>query len=58
MSAPIVLVGGGLATGTAVRELRDQGYAGDLVVLAGEPHPPYERPPLSKGYLLGNEPAE
>jgi 3-phenylpropionate/trans-cinnamate dioxygenase ferredoxin reductase subunit len=58
MSAPIVLVGGGLATGTAVRELRDQGYVGDLVVFAGEPHPPYERPPLSKGYLLGNEPAE
>jgi 3-phenylpropionate/trans-cinnamate dioxygenase ferredoxin reductase subunit len=58
MNAPIVLVGGGLAAGTAVRELRSQGYAGDLVVFAGEPHPPYERPPLSKGYLLGNEPAE
>ena len=58
MNAPIVLVGGGLATGTAVRELRSQGYTGDLVVFAGEPHPPYERPPLSKGYLLGNEPAE
>jgi 3-phenylpropionate/trans-cinnamate dioxygenase ferredoxin reductase subunit len=58
MSAPIVLVGGVLATGTAVRELRTQGYAGDLVVIAGEAHPPYERPPLSKGYLLGNEPAE
>ena len=58
MSAPIVLVGGGLATGTAVRELRSQGYTGDLVVIAGESHPPYERPPLSKGYLLGNEPAE
>ena len=58
MSAPIVLVGGGLATGTAVRELRSQGYVGDLVVIAGEAHPPYERPPLSKGYLLGNEPAE
>ena len=58
MSAPIVLVGGGLATGTAVRELRTQGYSGDLVVIAGEHHAPYERPPLSKGYLLGNEPAE
>ena len=58
MSAPIVLVGGGLATGTAVRELRTQGYDGDLVVVAGEHHAPYERPPLSKGYLLGNEPAE
>ena len=58
MSAPIVLVGGGLATGTAVRELRTQGYDGELVVIAGEPHAPYERPPLSKGYLLGNDPAE
>jgi 3-phenylpropionate/trans-cinnamate dioxygenase ferredoxin reductase subunit len=58
MSAPIALVGGGLATGTAVRELRSQGYDGELVVIAGEAHPPYERPPLSKGYLLGNEPAE
>jgi 3-phenylpropionate/trans-cinnamate dioxygenase ferredoxin reductase subunit len=58
VSAPIVLVGGGLAAGTAVRELRSQGYTGDLVVFAGEAHPPYERPPLSKGYLLGNEPAE
>jgi 3-phenylpropionate/trans-cinnamate dioxygenase ferredoxin reductase component len=55
---PIVLVGGGLATGTAVRELRSQGYDGSLVVLAAEPHAPYERPPLSKGYLLGNDPAE
>jgi 3-phenylpropionate/trans-cinnamate dioxygenase ferredoxin reductase subunit len=58
VNAPIVLVGGGLATGTAVRELRAQGYTGELVVFAGENHPPYERPPLSKGYLLGNEPAE
>jgi 3-phenylpropionate/trans-cinnamate dioxygenase ferredoxin reductase subunit len=58
MSAPIVLVGGGLATGTAVRELRTQGYDGDVVVIAGEHHAPYERPPLSKGYLLGKEPAE
>jgi 3-phenylpropionate/trans-cinnamate dioxygenase ferredoxin reductase subunit len=58
MSAPIVLVGGGLAAGTAVRELRNQGYDGDLVVIASEDHAPYERPPLSKGYLLGNEPAE
>jgi 3-phenylpropionate/trans-cinnamate dioxygenase ferredoxin reductase subunit len=58
MSAPIVLVGGGLATGTAVRELRTRGYDGELVVVAGEAHPPYERPPLSKGYLLGSEPAE
>ena len=55
---PIVLVGGGLAAGTAVRELRGQGYDGPLVLFAAEPHPPYERPPLSKGYLMGNDALE
>jgi 3-phenylpropionate/trans-cinnamate dioxygenase ferredoxin reductase component len=55
---PIVLVGGGLAAGTAVRELRTQGYDGPLVLFAAEPHLPYERPPLSKGYLLGNDALE
>ena len=58
MTAPIVVVGGGLAAGTAVTELREQGYDGDLVVLAGEAHVPYERPPLSKGYLTGEKAAE
>jgi len=58
MTAPIVIVGGGLAAGTAVTELREQGYDGDLVVLAGEAHVPYERPPLSKGYLTGEKAAE
>jgi 3-phenylpropionate/trans-cinnamate dioxygenase ferredoxin reductase subunit len=55
---PIVLVGGGLASGTAVRELRSQGYDGPLVLFAAEPHLPYERPPLSKGYLMGNDALE
>jgi 3-phenylpropionate/trans-cinnamate dioxygenase ferredoxin reductase component len=55
---PIVLVGGGLASGTAVRELRTQGYDGPLVLFAAEAHLPYERPPLSKGYLMGNDALE
>jgi 3-phenylpropionate/trans-cinnamate dioxygenase ferredoxin reductase subunit len=55
---PIVLVGGGLAAGTAVRELRTQGYDGPLVLFAAEPHAPYERPPLSKGYLMGKDALE
>ena len=55
---PIVLVGGGLASGTAVRELRSQGYEGPLMLFAGEHHLPHERPPLSKGYLLGQDPVE
>ena len=52
----IIVVGAGLAGGTAVTELREQGYDGRLVLIGSEPHPPYERPPLSKGYLLGNDP--
>jgi 3-phenylpropionate/trans-cinnamate dioxygenase ferredoxin reductase subunit len=56
--APIVIVGGGLAAGTAVTALREQGYAGPLIVFAAEQHLPYERPPLSKGYLMGKDPAE
>lgn len=53
MPEPIVLVGGGLASGTAAKALREQGYDGPLVLLADEPHLPYERPPLSKDLLLG-----
>ena len=49
----IVVVGGGLAAATAVEELRSLDYTGDITVLAEEPHPPYERPPLSKDLLLG-----
>ena len=55
---PVVIVGGGLAAGTAVTQLRDSGYTGPIVLLCDEPHEPYERPPLSKAYLLGKEPAE
>jgi 3-phenylpropionate/trans-cinnamate dioxygenase ferredoxin reductase subunit len=54
----IVVVGAGLAGATAVTELRERGYDGELVLFGAEPHPPYERPPLSKGYLLGKDPFE
>ena len=54
----IVIVGGGLAGGTAATELREHGYDGRVVLIGAEDHPPYERPPLSKGYLLGNDPLE
>ncbi|GAA4400014.1 FAD-dependent oxidoreductase [Fodinibacter luteus] len=54
----IVIVGAGLAGGTAATELRERGYEGPVVLLGAEPHPPYERPPLSKGYLLGNDPLD
>lgn len=51
----IVIVGGGLAAAHAVETLRDYEYDGRLTVVARERHLPYERPPLSKGYLAGKE---
>jgi 3-phenylpropionate/trans-cinnamate dioxygenase ferredoxin reductase subunit len=55
MSEPFVIVGGGLAAAKAVEQLRESGYDGDVVVYAAEEHLPYERPPLSKGYLMGDD---
>ena len=54
----LVVIGGGLAGGTAVTELRSAGYQGQIVLYGAEHHLPYERPPLSKGYLLGNDPLD
>jgi 3-phenylpropionate/trans-cinnamate dioxygenase ferredoxin reductase subunit len=50
-----VVVGGGLAGAKAVETLRDEGYAGAVTLIGAEPSLPYERPPLSKGLLLGND---
>jgi 3-phenylpropionate/trans-cinnamate dioxygenase ferredoxin reductase subunit len=50
---PFVIVGGGLAGAKAAETLRAEGFDGPVVLLAGEPEVPYERPPLSKEYLLG-----
>jgi 3-phenylpropionate/trans-cinnamate dioxygenase ferredoxin reductase subunit len=54
VSDPLVIVGGGLAAATAAAAARDAGYAGELVLCCAEQHLPYERPPLSKGYLAGD----
>lgn len=54
-SGPVVIVGGGLAGATAAEALRDRGHDGEIVVIGAEPHLPYERPPLSKGVLLGDK---
>jgi 3-phenylpropionate/trans-cinnamate dioxygenase ferredoxin reductase subunit len=50
-----VIAGGGLAAAKAAETLRDEGFDGEIVLLGAEPERPYERPPLSKGYLLGND---
>ena len=48
-----LIVGGGLAAAEAAKTLRAEGYDDRLVVVTDEPHPPYERPPLTKAYLRG-----
>jgi 3-phenylpropionate/trans-cinnamate dioxygenase ferredoxin reductase subunit len=49
-----VIVGAGMAGGKAAETLRDEGFDGRIVMAGEEADPPYERPPLSKDYLLGN----
>lgn len=49
----VVIVGGGLAGAKTAEAVRQQGFDGDVTLLAAEAHLPYERPPLSKGYLFG-----
>jgi NADPH-dependent 2,4-dienoyl-CoA reductase/sulfur reductase-like enzyme len=51
----IVIAGASLAGAKAAETLRDEGFDGEIVLLGTEPDLPYERPPLSKGYLLGND---
>ncbi len=58
MDQTFVVVGSGLAAAKAVEKLRAEEYAGAVVVYGDEHHLPYERPPLSKGYLLGNDPLD
>jgi len=48
-----VIVGAGPAGDGVAAGMRDAGFAGDIKLIGAEPEPPYERPHLSKGYLLG-----
>jgi 3-phenylpropionate/trans-cinnamate dioxygenase ferredoxin reductase subunit len=50
-----VIAGASLAGAKAAETLRAEGFAGRVVLVGEEPEPPYERPPLSKGYLLGSD---
>jgi 3-phenylpropionate/trans-cinnamate dioxygenase ferredoxin reductase component len=53
-----IIVGASLAGGRAAEALRDSGYDGRVVLIGEEADRPYERPPLSKGYLNRTVPAE
>jgi 3-phenylpropionate/trans-cinnamate dioxygenase ferredoxin reductase subunit len=53
-----LLVGGGVAAANCARHLREQGAEGEIVIVGREPDPPYNRPPLTKTYLRGEESRE
>ncbi|MCW3783678.1 NAD(P)/FAD-dependent oxidoreductase [Defluviimonas salinarum] len=50
----IVIIGAGQAGASLAAKLRALGYDGKVTMIGEEPAPPYQRPPLSKGYLLGD----
>jgi 3-phenylpropionate/trans-cinnamate dioxygenase ferredoxin reductase component len=54
----IVIVGASLARLRVAETLREEGFTGSLTVVGDEPHPPYDRPPLSKQVLLGRVAAD
>jgi 3-phenylpropionate/trans-cinnamate dioxygenase ferredoxin reductase subunit len=53
LSERIVIIGAGQAGAQAVASLRADGFTGDLVMIGDEAYAPYQRPPLSKTYLMG-----
>jgi 3-phenylpropionate/trans-cinnamate dioxygenase ferredoxin reductase subunit len=53
MTDRIVIVGGGLAAARVARAFRDAGGDGQVTILSADTDPPYNRPPLSKGFLRG-----
>jgi NADPH-dependent 2,4-dienoyl-CoA reductase/sulfur reductase-like enzyme len=53
-----VIAGASLAGAKAAETLREEGFAGRVVLVGDEIERPYERPPLSKGFLLDKEPRE
>ncbi|GAA4462704.1 NAD(P)/FAD-dependent oxidoreductase [Phytohabitans houttuyneae] len=53
-----LIIGASLSGAKAAQTLREEGYTGRLVLVGEETHRPYERPPLSKGFLAGKEPEE
>jgi 3-phenylpropionate/trans-cinnamate dioxygenase ferredoxin reductase subunit len=53
-----VIVGGGLAAGMVAQEYRGADGDGSVLLIGRETHPPYHRPPLTKGFLRGEEPVE
>ncbi len=49
----VVVIGAGQAGSSCVAKLRNSGFEGQITLIGSEPVPPYQRPPLSKAYLMG-----
>lgn len=54
----VVVIGAGQAGSSCVAKLRNGGFEGQVTLIGAEPAPPYQRPPLSKAYLMGDMPLE
>src|SRR5918994_3267674 len=54
----VVVLGASVAGATAAASLRERGHDGPIALLGNERLPPYERPPMSKEYLRGEQPFE
>jgi 3-phenylpropionate/trans-cinnamate dioxygenase ferredoxin reductase subunit len=54
-SPPFVIIGASLAGAKAAEALREAGHTGPIALIGDEAEPPYERPPLSKQYLMGSQ---
>jgi len=50
----VVIVGAGHAAGQMVASLKQQKFAGQIILIGDEPYLPYQRPPLSKKFLSGD----
>jgi 3-phenylpropionate/trans-cinnamate dioxygenase ferredoxin reductase subunit len=55
MSDPLIIIGGGQAGFAIASKLRKLGDKRPITLISNELHPPYQRPPLSKKYLLGDK---
>ena len=54
----VIVIGAGQAGSSCVVKLRNGGFTGRITLIGAEPAPPYQRPPLSKAYLMGDMPLE
>ncbi|MEX1047277.1 MAG: FAD-dependent oxidoreductase [Actinomycetota bacterium] len=58
MAKTFVIIGANATGGSAAAVLREEGFDGRIVLIGDDQRPPYERPPLSKEYLRGEQDAE